>query len=48
MWLFDADGYMAEHHASINDARIAESERLFRWPPGGRSDNYPRLTELGL
>jgi nuclear transport factor 2 (NTF2) superfamily protein len=33
-WLFDADGYMVERHASINDVRIAESERLFRWPQG--------------
>ena len=47
-WLFDADGYMAERHASINDVRIAESERLFRWPQGRRSDDHPGLTELGL
>src|SRR5271163_4336130 len=26
MWLFDADGYLAERHASINDVRIAEAE----------------------
>ena len=24
-WLFDADGYMAERHASINDVRIPPS-----------------------
>ena len=47
-WLFDADGYMAERHASINDVRIAESERLFRWPHGRRPDAHPGLTELGL
>ena len=47
-WLFDADGYMAERHASINDVRIAESERLFRWPQGRRPDDHPGLTELGL
>lgn len=48
MWLFDADGCMAERHASINDVRIAESERLFRWPQGRRPDGHPGLTELGL
>ncbi len=48
MWLFDAEGYMAERHASINDVPIAESERLFRWPPGRRPDDHPGLTELGL
>ena len=47
-WLFDADGFMAERHASINDVRIAESDRLFRWPQGRRPDDHPGLTELGL
>lgn len=28
-WEFDAEGYMAVRHASINDVPIAESERLF-------------------
>jgi hypothetical protein len=27
--------------------RIAESERLFRWPQGRRPDDHPGLTELG-
>ena len=48
MWLFDADGYLAERHASINDVRMAESERLFRWTPGRRPDHHPGLTQLGL
>jgi hypothetical protein len=47
-WLFDADGYMAERHASINDVPIAESARLFRWPQGVRPADHPGLTELGL
>jgi uncharacterized protein len=47
-WLFDVEGYMAERHASINDLRIAESERLFRWPRGRRPDDHPGLTRLGL
>lgn len=47
-WKFDADGYMAERHASINDVPIAESDRLFRWPSGPRPDAYPGLTECGL
>jgi nuclear transport factor 2 (NTF2) superfamily protein len=47
-WLFDAEGYMAERHASINDVPIAEMERLFRWPQGVRPAGHPGLSELGL
>ncbi|MCC1493838.1 nuclear transport factor 2 family protein [Cognatishimia sp. F0-27] len=47
-WAFDALGYMAERHASINDVPIAEEDRLFHWPQGRRPDDHPGLTELGL
>ena len=47
-WLFDADGYMAERHASINDVSIGEEERLFRWPQGPRPAGHPTLSQLGL
>lgn len=48
-WQFDAHGYMAVRHASINDVPIAEADRLFHWPaPGPRPDDHPGLTELGL
>jgi nuclear transport factor 2 (NTF2) superfamily protein len=47
-WRFDAAGYMAERHASINDVAIAEAERLFRWPQGPRPAAHAGLTELGL
>ena len=47
-WRFDADGYMAERHASINDLAITEADRLFRWPQGPRQDGHPGLSELGL
>jgi len=47
-WLFDAAGYMAERHASINDVAITEEERLFHWSQGRRPDDHPGLTELGL
>ena len=48
-WEFDADGLMAERHASINDRPIAEADRLFRWPaPGPRPADHPGLSELGL
>jgi len=47
-WRFDADGYMAERHASINDLAIEEAERLFRWPQGPRPSEHPGLSELGL
>jgi len=47
-WQFDAEGYMAQRHASINDLPIAETERLFRWPQGPRPADHPGLTALGL
>jgi hypothetical protein len=48
-WEFDAEGLMAERHASTNDRPIAEAERLFRWPaPGPRPADHPGLSELGL
>src|SRR5262250_845247 len=40
-WEFDAEGYMAVRHASINDLTIAESERLFRWEQGPRPADHP-------
>jgi nuclear transport factor 2 (NTF2) superfamily protein len=47
-WEFDAHGFMALRHASINDLRIGETERKFRWPLGRRPDDHPGLGELGL
>ncbi|KIC47997.1 nuclear transport factor 2 family protein [Tateyamaria sp. ANG-S1] len=48
-WEFDALGYMAVRHASINDVPIAEAERKFHWPEGTpRPDDHPGLTALGL
>ena len=47
-WHFDAEGYMAERHASINDVAIVETDRLFRWPEGPRPADHPGLTALGL
>ncbi len=47
-WRFDADGYMAERHASINDVSITEFERTFRWEQGPRPNDHPGLSELGL
>ena len=47
-WAFDAAGFMAERHASINDLAISESERKFRWPAGRRPDDHPSLSDLGL
>ncbi len=48
-WLFDADGLMAERHASINDVPIAEADRLFHWDRSGpRPAGHPGLSELGL
>lgn len=47
-WEFDALGYMAVRHASINDVPITETDRLFHWPQGRRPDDHPGLSELGL
>lgn len=47
-WAFDANGLMAERHASINDLPIREEERLFHWPQGRRPDDHPGLSALGL
>ncbi len=47
-WAFDERGLMRERHASINDVAIVETERLFRWPPGRRSDAEAGLEARGL
>lgn len=47
-WEFDAQGYMAVRHASINDLPIRPEERLFHWPQGRRPDEHPGLSALGL
>ena len=47
-WEFDAKGYMAVRHASINDVPISDTDRKFRWPQGRRPDDHPGLSELGL
>jgi hypothetical protein len=41
-WQFDADGFMAERHASINDVPIDEADRRFRWDRSGpRPQDHP-------
>ncbi len=47
-WEFDAHGFMARRHASINDLPIREADRKFHWPQGRRPDDHPGLTALGL
>lgn len=47
-WEFDAHGLMRRRYASINDLRITETDRRFRWPAGRRPDGHPGLGELGL
>src|SRR3954464_14161123 len=47
-WEFDEDGLMRRRIASINDVRIAESDRLYRWPRGRRPADHPGLSELGF
>ena len=47
-WEFDEAGLMRRREASINDVRIAEADRLFRWPLGRRPDDHPGLSGLGL
>jgi len=47
-WEFNEHGLMMRRYASINDLRIRESERKYRWPLGRRPDDHPGLTDLGL
>jgi len=48
-WYFEKNGLMSQRHASINDVKIEERDRKFRWEPQGRRpDDHPNLTELGL
>jgi len=47
-WEFDDGGFMRRRHASINDLKIDESQRLFRWLLGRRPDDHPGLSDLGL
>lgn len=47
-WLFDANGFMKERHASINDVPIDEKDRKFHWMTPVRPDDHPGLSELGL
>ncbi|MBF0871300.1 nuclear transport factor 2 family protein [Gluconobacter japonicus] len=47
-WRFNDAGLMDERHASINDVRIGDSERLFRWEESVRPDFHPGLSEMGL
>jgi len=47
-WEFAADGLMRRREASINDVKIDERERKFRWPAGARPAEHPGLTDLGI
>jgi nuclear transport factor 2 (NTF2) superfamily protein len=47
-WEFDAHGFMAWRHASINDLAITEDQRRFHWPLGRRPDDHPGLKDCGF
>lgn len=47
-WEFTDQGLMAYRYASINDLKIEENERKFRWPLGRRPDEHPGLSDLGF
>lgn len=48
-WLFDAQGYMSQRHASINDIAITHQDRRFHWDRTMvRPIDHPGLTALGL
>jgi uncharacterized protein len=42
-WEFDEQGLMRRREASINDVRIEEGQRKFRWPAGPRPVDHPGL-----
>ncbi len=48
LWEFNPQGLMSRRVASINDARIDESDRKYLWPLGGRPDDHPSLSDLGF
>lgn len=45
LWEFDENGLMRRREASINDVRIADRERRFRWELGRRPDEHGGLEE---
>ena len=47
-WEFDANGFMAVRHASINDLPIADGDRKFHWTLDRRPDDHASLSDLGL
>ena len=47
-WEFADNGLMQRRQASINDVKIAESDRKFTWEGDRRPDDSPGLSELGL
>ena len=48
LWEFDENGLMQRREASINDLKITEAERRFRWESGPRPLDWPGLTEMGF
>lgn len=48
LWEFDEHGLMRRREASINDVRIQEVERRFRWELGARPEGWVGLTEMNL
>lgn len=47
-WQFDDNGLMVRREASVNDLKIGEADRLFRWQLGARPADHPGLSDLGL
>jgi nuclear transport factor 2 (NTF2) superfamily protein len=47
-WEFNAEGLMQRREASINDVRIDEADRKFRWTEPARPANHPGLSALGM
>ena len=52
-WEFDEYGLMANRYACINDLKISEKDRLFKWARDEASSScrpheHPSLTDMGL
>jgi hypothetical protein len=47
-WEFDLDGLIRRRYCSVNECSIAETGRMFLWPPGPGPHDHPQLSHFAL